>query len=1237
MAPNFKELRDLLYLGALYERYGHDDESSRCIARALRAMTPDPEFAEGDKLNRLARFGDQLCQRLARRDAYVLPDLRPDDGTVMILATQLYPTGGHTALVANFVRANEDRRVIVLVTQFDGAETDLSTVFWKYPYLNDDNVEVIVLDPSRTLPEAVADILYVTRENRPTEIHLFNHPHDVAAVTAAASVNRGRNDPVGTGLKRPPAKTCPDVFFYHHADIRPTLGLSLPGCVYLAHKRGMVDDYDIPGSRGKHYIPLSPATFTEEMPALTEQQEDALEDADFISVSIGNRIKFFPPFSYPVKYKEIVSQLLLRDDSVHVHIGDLYPADLIAIREELRRRMIDEDRFLHVAFYPSLARFIDKYAVSLLVCTFPIGGGMSLIEALSHGVAVAAHNQPFEAFSELAYCPPGVMIWNTPDELGEHVAGLDEKRLKSLREQSRRHFEKEFHRDVFEQALNNAVTAKPRIATATSDPAHKLAKSEIDQLCELVELTCSTKFSKQQPKQIVAGIVETARLPGDNLSVYFDDDFYRLYMLEDGKDWDAPLLHYIREGHVRGLQPHPLLDPDWLADSATPPDGTNLLSWYAKRSHAEPAHTHPLFDGTFYTESSPDVRDARIDPLRHYLEFGYAEMTGSRIYCTLIDRGLFSHYCGQALTKVPDLLYYLYSPDAAEKTHTVFDPVFYRHIARTSADTKALLHYYRHGMSEGLDFHPMVSNDYLSRQHGFRINSPSALNIFFREWKTMGEHICPHPLFDTEFVLQRFPHLWQEPLHPLTYYLAGRAGDMPRGDFVASAIKTRMQWETEGRSTMESFARDGFRHRLSLSQEHPLRDAVELQLSRSIGQGDGAMADAITGAKTRFAFGKGVRRHFANTLLTRWRFHEPEAPTAYPANPPSTLKPEFFDKPRSLGWTHFATHTTRNNNQPIHIHEMRKVAVVGGYPGMIDLDNNEILVPKTPNQTDAQPWPENLLGVEAQGDFVRWSYADVGTEPIAHGILMRTANAPQGNWAIDVIASLMALMEVGLPENARLLVDETMDARCIEVLRKLCENPITILRRGHIAEISRLTVVTPPVAYVNAPDKAKGEEADSFLNIDALMAARDALQAAYLTEPQSTRPVDLLLTRKADLAWINNWQDLSTLFDASGFDVENIAHRSIAEMAQMIGDARTIVVAEAELVGPALMLARPGTQIYVISNLKESQDHNSWYNIATLFGLEFYWIPCSTLINSSSGSATLPPLVYKAVTNHLFG
>lgn len=1236
MAPNLKEQRDLLYLAALYERYGHDDAAARCIARAMRAMTPDPEYAEGDQLNRLASFGDELCVRLSRRDAYILREQRPDEDTVMLLATQLYPTGGHTALVSNFVRVNKKRRVIILVTQFDGAETDLDTVYWKYPGLTDSNVEVVLLDPAKTLPEAIGDVLWVTKEKRPSEIHLFNHPHDVAAVTAVAAINRGRTEPEKKLFRRTPPRTCPDVFFYHHADIRPTLGLAQPGCIYLAHKRSMVADYTLPGSRGKHYIPLSPATFTEEMPALTAAQETSLEEAGFISVSIGNRIKFFPPFSYPVKYKEIVGQLLMREDAVHVHIGDLYPADLIAIREELRRHTIDEDRFLHVAFYPSLATFLEKYAADLFVCTFPIGGGMSLIEALSHGTAVAAHNQPFEAFSELVYCPPGVMIWDTPDELRQFVAGLDKKRLKLLRDQAQEHFAKEFGYDVFRAALANAVDAKHNSSAISPDPDHQLQSTEIDWLVNLVKRSCSPRFHKQNISETLAKITEGASVPGDNLSVYFDDDFYRLFVLEDQAYWHTPILHYLRVGHLRGLQPHPLLDPDWLADSGTPPDSTDLLTWYAERNHAEPAHTHPLFDGVRYFESSPDVRDASVDPLRHYLEYGYAEIAASRIYCTLIDRALFSHKCGQTLTQVPDLLYYLYSPDAAQKTHTAFDPKFYRHIAKTPANTKALLHYYRHGMSEGLDFHPMVSNDFLSRQHGFRINSPAALNIFFHEWKTMGEHINPHPLFDTEFVLQQYPHLWQEPLHPVTYYLAGRAGDSPRGDFVASTIKTRTQWETEGRSTMESFARDGFQHRLSLPDTHPLRDAVELQLSRAISKGDSAMADAITGAYTRFPFAKGAKNHFANTLLTRWRKYTPDAPRTYPSEVSAAPQPAFFDKPGSLGWTHFATHTTRNRIQPIHIHEMEKVAVVGGYPGMIDLATNEILLPQTPNQSQMAPWPDDLLGVEGQGDWVRWSYADVGTEAISHGVLLRTANAPQGNWAIDVIGSLMALLETGLPARARLLVDETMDSRCIEVLRKLCENRITILRRGHITEVARLTVVTPPVAYVNAPDKGKGEETDSFLNMDALKAARDVLQATYLDKPQSKRPSDLLLSKNGAPSWINNWQDVSTLFGASGFDTESIAHRSIADTAQLIGDARTLVISETELAGSALMLARPGTRIYVISNLADSQDHNSWHNIATLFGLDLQWIPCATLINPTSGTATLPPILYKAVINHLF-
>jgi len=66
MVPNVPEMRDLLYLAAVYERYGHDQDAAACIARAIHMMTPDPSYDEGDDLRALAHFGDRLCERLAR-------------------------------------------------------------------------------------------------------------------------------------------------------------------------------------------------------------------------------------------------------------------------------------------------------------------------------------------------------------------------------------------------------------------------------------------------------------------------------------------------------------------------------------------------------------------------------------------------------------------------------------------------------------------------------------------------------------------------------------------------------------------------------------------------------------------------------------------------------------------------------------------------------------------------------------------------------------------------------------------------------------------------------------------------------------------------------------------------------------------------------------------------------------------------------------------------------------------
>ena len=84
-----------------------------------------------------------------------------------------------------------------------------------------------------------------------------------------------------------------------------------------------------------------------------------------------------------------------------------------------------------------------------------------------------------------------------------------------------------------------------------------------------------------------------------------------------------PLLHFLLGYDDRS--PHPLLDVKYLRDQS--------LSWRSNVTAFEylddvekyRLRPHPLFDGNWYLDNYQDVAARGLNPLEHYLQFGYAE------------------------------------------------------------------------------------------------------------------------------------------------------------------------------------------------------------------------------------------------------------------------------------------------------------------------------------------------------------------------------------------------------------------------------------------------------------------------------------------------------------------------------------------------------------------------------------------------------------------------------------
>jgi capsular polysaccharide biosynthesis protein len=105
----------------------------------------------------------------------------------------------------------------------------------------------------------------------------------------------------------------------------------------------------------------------------------------------------------------------------------------------------------------------------------------------------------------------------------------------------------------------------------------------------------------------------------------FDATYYR-QQAGASLDIDAdPYEHYRTLGWREGLKPHPFFDPDFYLAENPAAVGQNPLLHYLHEGWQHGHFPHPFFNVPLYFARYPDVLQAGMEPVEHYLMFGAAE------------------------------------------------------------------------------------------------------------------------------------------------------------------------------------------------------------------------------------------------------------------------------------------------------------------------------------------------------------------------------------------------------------------------------------------------------------------------------------------------------------------------------------------------------------------------------------------------------------------------------------
>lgn len=367
----------------------------------------------------IAAHDAEMCHRAETASAGFGPDV--------YLATQLYPDGGHTALIGDFVRAldSKEERAHLILTNIDGLNSSpLSGKIRSRTGIPADNITLL---DGRSLFDRLQSLFAQLLALRPRRLFLFHHPDDpLASVVAQPEIAAQR-------------------ILVHHADSTPSFGLHLPGIQ-------IIDLNPIAASMSRllglaaEWLPLT-------APDPGARPHGFLRRGELVTATSGNAHKFTSDYVY--SYAETVGVILRNTGGWHVHIGWLEETTLAEIASALRAKNLAPDRFIHVPWTQSVATCLWEHEVDLYFSSFPINGARTNAEAMASATPYLGHSmRPLARLRGSLIDPEGGLVWSTWEDLAVTLQSVsDPAILKELSSGMRLQYERMHHPRVFAKQL----------------------------------------------------------------------------------------------------------------------------------------------------------------------------------------------------------------------------------------------------------------------------------------------------------------------------------------------------------------------------------------------------------------------------------------------------------------------------------------------------------------------------------------------------------------------------------------------------------------------------------------------------------------------------------------------------------------------------------------------------------------------------------------------------------------
>lgn len=1068
-----------------------------CVMSAARA-------AVRREANRAAVFledVDAQCRQLAERLAVDLPatpdPIGFDRPTNIYVVTEVYPTGGHRNLLGQIIAAYPDERHIVL---FTGAlentraySLDMVTKaggFAIYPDAALDHGDRLLW-----LREKLA--AYTARR-----LFLLHHPEDaIAAVAISEFAGRyGRR-----------------AYVVHHADTVASLGVDLPEATHLAIRPEQ--SRKILEQRPDYAVYLLPLAYAPELlkPSKTPDDEALLRPIlmkpSLNTATCGGEHKFL--MDGPLGLPEIFVRILETTRGRHFHIGPLAETAKADILNALEDAGISTARLVLINNVPSVARALFNNKVDLFITSFPVGGGLTVIEAASQGLPIVvyggASDEAGRYVSGMTHAPDEALAWRTPEELEEALnlywrkGGI--RRFESMSRASRRWFTTRHSWPRFRRRLHAIVALSEGRRHAWVAPnRHRIAQAMVDADYYLQKNSGVAKAKLEPASHFLSHGEKELRKP----NALFDPAFY-LSQLPDAelrKAKPAPAAHYVTRGEALGYRPHPMFDPafcrksfeaaglweeesgDAIADcvllrylrasrlvaphmffdplhydrqATLVPEGQSLLAHFLETGGDEGLSPHPLLSITknFNWETGPQniILNYLTQPKPHA-----DEPKASRLFGLEGDRETWvTHYANAA----PNLLWaHLIEGNQGDRDPHILISV--RHVERmrpgTLVSATAIIRLLAVNRL-GVDTHPLVDGRYILSLAPFASTFLVSLTQYFLEYG-VRHNIDPHPFFSTRYYLYRNADLKASKINPLVHFLrhGQYEGRQPHPAFDSKAYRQRWLKDAGRGSPLLHYVGRGmalFRPALPL-------DPVSSNLTQKTAVGlfeigsERAAGDLLAAA----IHPDTMAPH--PTLLTETRSYLTDASDADQTTELYPAETVFLDRPSVVAQTHIAP--------PIGEY-LAPAATASLYSDAVLVPGNDGFIAASGrwidhglfgfDNTDMQVKQNGAVVSVSNGKVLLRRYASHTSLPV--GILASgTYSHNYFHFLLEILPRVLLAADIA-PAGTPILADDGMPNQHYQALRLyLPTHPILRLTRHSSVKVSRLYVGSMPNSIQDA-------------------------------------------------------------------------------------------------------------------------------------------------------------------------